>query len=88
MPKDLLLLKFSGDNGVRLAALCRPKEGMGVLRDVLGEDEESEEWMQHPDDSVVAIATEGLVTVRDSEDLMMLSWWLAMAATWLKSHGG
>jgi len=86
--KDLVLLKFSGDNGVRLAALCRPAEGMGVLHAIVGDDPDGEEWKQQPDKSMVAIATEGLVTITDSEDLTMLSFWLATAANWLKTHGG
>lgn len=88
MAKDLVLLKFSGDNGVKLAALCRPKEGMGVLQSVIGTGKDADEWVQQPEKSMVAIATEGLVTITDSEDLTMLSWWLAMSATWLKTHGG
>jgi hypothetical protein len=88
MAKDLVLLKFSGDNGVRLAALCRPAEGMDVLHAIVGDDPDGEEWKQQPDKSMVAIATEGLVTITDSEDLTMLSFWLATAANWLKTHGG
>lgn len=88
MAKDLVLLKFSGSNGVRLAALCRPKEGMGVLSAIVGSDPDSAGWKQQPDKSMVAIATEGLVTVTSSEDLTMLSFWLATAAAWLKTHGG
>ncbi len=88
MAKDLVLLKFSGANGVKLAALCRPTDGMGVLKSVIGTGKDAHEWVQKPEQSMVAIATEGLVTITDAEDLTMLSWWLAMAATWLKQHGG
>jgi len=88
MAKDLVLLKFTGANGVRLAALCRPKEGIGVLTNIIGTGKDAGEWAQQPEQSAVAICTEGLVTVTDSEDLTMLAWWLSMAAAWLKTHGG
>jgi hypothetical protein len=61
---------------------------MDVLQAIVGNDPDGEEWKQQPDKSMVAIATEGLVTITDSEDLTMLSWWLATAAMWLKTHGG
>lgn len=88
MAKDLVLLKFTGANGVKLAALCRPKEGMGVLKEIIGTGKDADEWAQQPESSAVAICTEGLVTVTDAEDLTMLAWWLSMAAAWLKTHGG
>lgn len=88
MAKDLVLLKFTGANGVKLAALCRPKDGMGVLRSVIGHSQDADEWAQQPDSSVVALVTEGLVTIKNSEDLTMLAWWLSLAAAWLKKHGG
>lgn len=88
MAKDLVLLKFSGSNGVRLAALCRPSEGMEVLRSIVGDDPDGADWVVAPEKSMVAIATEGLVTITDAEDLTMLSFWLATAANWLKQHGG
>lgn len=88
MAKDLVLLKYTGSNGVRLAALCRPVEGMGVVRSVLGGSPGSEEWSQEPDKSAVAIETEGLVMVTSAEDMTLLAFWMAVAAEWLRTHGG
>lgn len=88
MAKDLVLLKYTDKNGCKLAALCRPREGMGVLTEIVGSHPDAGDWSKQPKKSAVAIATDGTVTVTSSEDLTLLSWWFATAATWLKQHGG
>lgn len=82
---NLVLLRFTGGNGRRLAALCRPEDGRDVLREIVDDgcafaESEDEEG------AIVAIATDGLVTIRNSEDLTMLAWWLSLAAAWLKTR--
>lgn len=88
MAKDLVLLKYTGSNGSKLAALCRPVEGMDVLRAVVGEVDGVNEWEQQPEKSAVAIETDGLVMVTSAEDMTLLSFWMAVAAEWLRTHGG
>lgn len=88
MAKDLVLLKYTDKKGRRLAALCRPREGMGVLAEIIGEHPDAQNWSEQPKKSAVAIATEGTVTVTSAEDLTLLSFWFATAAQWLKTHGG
>lgn len=89
MPKDLVLLRYTDKNGRRLAALCRPSTGMDVLRSVIGaETEDDQQWFDEEHDSAVVIDTHGAVLITDSEDMTLLSWWFAMAAEWLKQHGG
>lgn len=89
MPKDLVLLRYTDERGNRLAALCRPAEGVDVLRDVIGdEDEHDREWFATPHESAVVLDTSGTVVVTSAEDLTLLSWWFAIAANWLKTHGG
>jgi len=88
MAKDLVLLKYTDASGKKLAALCRPREGMDSLRKIIGESPESVDYLEQPTKSAVAIATEGTVVVTSSEDLTLLSFWFATAAQWLKNHGG
>jgi hypothetical protein len=89
MAKDLVLLRYTDGSGERLAAMCRPKEGIETLREVIGEESEADsKWYEQEHASAVVIDTSGAVVVTSSEDLTLLSWWFAVAATWLKQHGG
>lgn len=89
MPKDLVLLRYTDSRGRRLAALCRPAEGVDTLRDIIDSDsEEDKRWFDEEHDSAVVIDTSGAVVVTSSEDLTLLSFWFAVAANWLKTHGG
>lgn len=89
MAKDLVLLRYTDERGEKLAALCRPSEGIDTLRDVIGEESEADkEWFSQSHQSAVVIDTSGTVIVTSSEDLTLLSFWFAMAAQWLKTHGG
>jgi hypothetical protein len=88
MAKDLVLLKYTGSNGAKLAALCRPKEGLAVMEKIVGGDPDAPLWLEQPTESVVVIATDGTVNVTSAEDLTLLSFWFATAANWLKTHGG
>lgn len=89
MPKDLVLLRYTDPRGVRLAALCRPAEGVGTLKEIIGEaDEADRQWFDDPHDSAVVIDTRGTVIVTSAEDLTLLSRWFSVAANWLKKHGG
>lgn len=89
MPKDLVLLRYTDPRGMKLAAMCRPSEGVDTLRDIIGEADESDaRWFDESHDSAVVIDTSGTVIVTSSEDLTLLSFWFAVAANWLKSHGG
>lgn len=89
MPKDLVLLRYTDDRGQKLAAMCRPATGLQVLKDIIGEaSEQDEEWYDQPHKSAVVMDTSGPVIITRAEDLTMLSFWLATAATWLSQHGG
>lgn len=88
MAKDLVLLRYSDSRGERLAAVCRPADGLQTLRDIVGDSPEDEEWYGIGHKSAVVIATSSPVIVTKAEDLTMLSFWLATAATWLSQHGG
>jgi|LakMenEpi03Aug12_release.lakeMendotaPanAssembly.Ray.scaffolds.fasta_scaffold523012_2 hypothetical protein len=89
MPKDLILLRYTDANNRRLAALCRPANGVEVLRAVIGEETESdEEWFSQPHQSAVVIDTDGAVTITSQEDMASLCLWLAVASQWLQAHGG
>lgn len=89
MPKDLVLLRYTDPRGEKIAAMCRPAEGVDTLRAVIGEASEADErWFEQPHDSAVVIDTSGTVIVTSSEDLTLLSFWFAVAAQWLKDHGG
>jgi hypothetical protein len=89
MPRDLVLLRYTDPTGRRLAALCRPSEGVETLRRVVGDEEESDrEWYRQDHQSAVVIDTDGTVSITSSEDLTLLSFWFAVAASWLKTHGG
>lgn len=89
MAKDLVLLRYTDPRGEKLAALCRPSEGVEVLREVIGEEDEADtRWFEDRHQSAVVIDTSGTVIVTSSEDLTLLSFWFAVAAQWLKTHGG
>lgn len=89
MPKDLVLLRYTDSRGERIAALCRPSKGIETLRAVIGdEDEADSRWFEQPHESAVVIDTSNTVVVTSSEDLTLLSFWFAVAAKWLKDHGG
>lgn len=89
MAKDLVLLRYTDQKGRRLAALCRPKEGVETLRDIIGADSADDlAWFEDEHESAVVIDTNGAVMVTSSEDLTLLSFWFAVAANWLKTHGG
>lgn len=89
MPKDLVLLRYTDDRGQKFAAMCRPSTGVQVLRDIVNsEAPEDVEWYEQPHKSAVVMDTSGPVIITKAEDLTMLSFWLATAATWLSQHGG
>lgn len=89
MAKDLVLMRYTDANKQRLAVLCRPAEGVGVLREVIGEaTEEDEEWFSEPHRSAIVLDTTGTVTITSAEDMTNLCLWFAMAAQWLATHGG
>jgi|688.fasta_scaffold2286563_1 hypothetical protein len=89
MAKDLVLLRYTDSKGEKLAALCRPREGVDTLKDIIGEETEADsQWFSQDHQSAVVIDTSGTVVVTSSEDLTMLSFWFAVAAQWLKTHGG
>jgi len=88
MAKDLVLLKYKDKQGRQLAALCRPQEGMELLHSIVGSHPDAANWTVQSSKSAVAIATEGTVMVTSAEDLTLLSWWFAVAAEWLRTHGG
>lgn len=89
MAKDLVLLRYTDPRGNRLAALCRPSEGVDTLRDIIGvESVEDAVWFEDEHESAVVIDTTGAVMVTSAEDLTLLSFWFAVAANWLKTHGG
>lgn len=89
MAKDLVLLRYTDSTGRRLAALCRPSEGVETLRRVVGdESEEDQEWYRQEHESAVVLDTDGTIVITSAEDLTLLSFWFAVAANWLKTHGG
>lgn len=89
MAKNLVLLRYTDPRGRRLAALCRPKEGVETLRQIIGEQSEADtEWFEQSHESAVVIDTDGAVVVTSAEEMTLLSFWMAVAASWLKSHGG
>ena len=89
MAKDLVLLRYPDPQGPRLAALCRPSEGVEVLRDIVGVETEADEaWFTNSHEAAVVLDTDGTVVITDAEDLTLLSFWFAVAAQWLKTHGG
>jgi hypothetical protein len=89
MAKDLVLLRYTDSSGEKLAAMCRPSEGVDVLREVIGEEtDEDRQWFSQEHKSAVVIDTSGTVVVTSAEDLTLLSFWFAVAAQWLKTHGG
>lgn len=89
MHKDLVLLRYTDSRGEKLAALCRPSTGIEALRDIVGEETDADrEWFAEPHASAVVIDTSGTVVVTSAEDLTLLSFWFAVAANWLKTHGG
>lgn len=89
MAKDLVLLRYADSTGRRLAALCRPSEGVETLRQVVGdESEEDQEWYRQEHKSAVVLDTDGTIVITSAEDLTLLSFWFAVAANWLKTHGG
>lgn len=89
MAKNLVLLRYTDANNQRLAALCRPADGVETLRDVIGEaSEEDEEWFAQPHESAVVLATSGTVVITSADDLANLCMWFAMASQWLRQHGG
>lgn len=89
MPKDLVLLRYTDSRGEKLAAMCRPATGVQLLRDIVASDaEEDAEWYEQPHQSAVIIDTSSPVIITNAEDLTMLSFWFATAATWLSQHGG
>lgn len=89
MAKDLVLLRYTDPKGNRLAALCRSKEGVSTLRDIIGvETSDDAAWFEDEHKSAVVVDTSNTVVVTSSEDLTLLSFWFAVAANWLKAHGG
>ena len=89
MARDLVLLRYTDANKRRLAAMCRPADGVGTLKAVIGEQTaEDEEWFEQPHQSAIVIATSGAVVITSSEDLANLCMWLAVASQWLREHGG
>lgn len=89
MAKDLVLLRYTDPQGKRLAALCRPSEGVDVLREVIGEETDADaEWFKNLHESAVVIDTDGAIVVTSAEDLTLISFWFAVAAQWLEQHGG
>lgn len=89
MAKDLVLLRYTDAKGERLAGLCRPREGVKTLRKIIGEKTPGDaEWFGTAHKSAIVIDTSGPVIITSAEDMTMLSFWFAMAATWLSQHGG
>lgn len=89
MSKNLVLLRYTDPRGRRLAALCRPKEGVETLREIVGEMTDADrEWFEDSHESAVVIDTDGAVVVTSSEELRMLAFWFGIASAWLQNHGG
>jgi len=89
MAKDLVLFRYTDSNNRRLAALCRPAEGVETLRKLIGDDSEGDaEWFSQPHESAIVIDTNGAVVITSAEDIANLCMWFAMASQWLKTHGG
>lgn len=87
--KDLVLMRYTDANKNRLAVLCRPKEGVETLRDIIGEvTEEDSEWFNQPHESAIVLDTTGTITITSSDDIANLCLWFAMASQWLRTHGG
>lgn len=86
MPRDLVMLRYTGGNEERLAALCRQPEAVETLRDVIGEEEGDIEWCEYPDRPAVIVDTSGPVFVFDSTEMMTLSFWFGIAAEWLRQR--
>lgn len=89
MARDLVLMRFTDANNQRLAALCRPAEGVETLKEIIGSDDPQDaDWFSQEHQAAVVLDTTGTVTITSHEDLANLCLWFSMASLWLKSHGG
>lgn len=88
MAKDLVLLRYTDSNKQRMAVVCRPKEGVKTMLEILGDDPDDADWFVDKKKSAVILSTTGTVAITDVEDLQAIVLWLTHACGWLAKHGG
>jgi hypothetical protein len=88
MGRDVALLRVVDVDGGCMGVLCRPVEGVGVLKEVVDDSPYDLGWFVHADRTAVVFDTSGPVVVTSSAELERIASWLSMASVWLKEHGG
>ncbi len=87
MSRDLVMLRYTDDDGERLAAVCRPSEGVETLRSIIHEEDDYNlRFSDHEERSAVILDTSGPVFVFDADHAMTLSVWFGLAAEWLRQR--